>query len=63
MSCRCKAVQNLFDQTPLNNRERLLALAEVMDMTLEDALQERELREGQRADVEVRRRLREKTTG
>lgn len=44
-----KSVQGLFDQTPLDNRERLLALAEVMSLSLEDSLAEREIREGQKA--------------
>lgn len=45
-----KVVQGLFDATPLCNRERLLAFAQVMSLNLEAALVEREVREGQLAD-------------
>lgn len=57
-----KAVTALFDATALENRERLATLAEVMNLELETALQEREVREGQRADVEARKQLRIKQT-
>jgi len=50
-----KAVVGLFDATALENKERLATLAEVMGITLEDALMERDLRLAHQADVQTRK--------
>lgn len=50
-----KAVVQLFDATALENRERLATLAEVMGITLEEALTERDLRLARQADVQARK--------
>ena len=49
-----KAVVQLFDATPLESRERLATLAEVMGLDLEAALTERDLRLARLADAAAR---------
>lgn len=50
-----KSVVGLFDGTSLENKERLVTLAEVMGITLEEALTERDLRLAQQADAQARK--------
>jgi len=50
-----KSVVGLFDGTSLENKERLATLAEVMGITLEEALTERDLRLAQQADTQARK--------
>jgi hypothetical protein len=50
-----KAVVELFDKTALENKERLSTLAEVMGLKLEDALNERDIRLAQQADIQARK--------
>ena len=54
-----KAVAGLFDDTALENKERLATLAEVMGITLEEALTERDLRLAKKADAEARQQQRQ----
>lgn len=51
-----KSVVELFDGTILTNKERLATLAEVMGISLEEALNERDLRIAQKADAQTRKR-------
>jgi hypothetical protein len=48
-------VVGLFDGTALENKERLATLAEVMGITLEEALTERDLRLANQADTQARK--------
>lgn len=54
-----KAVMELFDETALENKERLATLAEVMGITIEEALTERDLRIAKKADAEARQQQRQ----
>ena len=55
-----KSVVELFDATPTSNTIRLGTLAEVMGISLEEALTERELRQAQQADVQAKKAQKEK---
>jgi hypothetical protein len=57
-----KSVVGLFDGTALENKERLATLAEVMGITLEEALTERDLRLANQADTQARKQQRQLAT-
>lgn len=57
-----KSVVGLFDGTSLDNKERLATLAEVMGITLEEALVERDLRLANQADAQSRKQQRQLAT-
>jgi len=57
-----KSVVGLFDGTALENRERLLTLAEVMGINLEEALTERDLRLAHQADTQARKQQKKVVT-